>query len=203
MPQESERRIRPQTKMTNILNDFSRLKHNLKLHMSESMILCIFLWQTTGRSNRLRIWLSVIWYPRFPLKVATNKDIISYWALFFIFVTTFTCKSVAQISKKLDSSENLWLTRIVQILSLMMPAPVRSFLQWQRTPTKDDSVPSEANIVVFLRLRFLGVMGERARSRIVQIIRACQDEQVKNLELDYRDWVAWPMTLLWEVMTHK
>lgn len=79
---------------------------------------------------------------------------------------------------------------IVQILSLMMPAPVRSFLQWQRTPTKDDSVPSEANIVVFLRLRFLGVMGERARSRIVQIIRACQDEQVKNLELDYRDWVA-------------
>ena len=79
---------------------------------------------------------------------------------------------------------------IVQILSLMMPAPVRSFLQWQRTPTKEDSVPSEANIVVFLRLRFLGVMGERARSRIVQIIRACQDEQVKNLELDYRDWVA-------------
>ena len=79
---------------------------------------------------------------------------------------------------------------IVQILSLMMPASVRPFLQWQRTLTKEDGVPSEANIVAFLRLRFFGVMGEQACSRIVQIIRAYQDDQVKNLELEYRDWIA-------------
>ena len=79
---------------------------------------------------------------------------------------------------------------IVQILSLMMPASVRPFLQWQRTLTKEDGVPSEANIVAFLRLRFFGVMGEQACSRIVQIIRAYQADQVKNLELEYRDWIA-------------
>ena len=79
---------------------------------------------------------------------------------------------------------------IVQILSLMMPASVRPFLQWQRTLTKEDGVPSEANIVAFLRLRFFGVMGEQACSRIVQIIRAHQGDQVKNLALEYRDWIA-------------
>ena len=79
---------------------------------------------------------------------------------------------------------------LVQILSLMMPASLLHLLQWQRTPTKEGNVPSEANIVAFLRLRFLGVMGERARSRIVQIIRALQDDHMKKLELDYADWVA-------------